>query len=186
MSDELNANSQTQPAKAKRPYNRKQPTANPIPQVNPNVAALESGLIPLVNQRLEANQIVRIATQKANQANFELQNAQNSLAQIEGEINYRMQMIQQLKGGAPSSPAGPFAVQPLQPAPQPSPYYAPVTPFPGGAAAGVGSLPAPNIGLYPDASPRGFMETDPERLVNSANASDFMTQELRAQFEGRR
>jgi len=127
---------------------------------------------PLVNQRLEANQRVRIAAQKANQANSELQNVQNELAQIESEINYRMNLIGQLKNGGCLFPLlltsrrtcnsrGLFRT--VIPRPKvcsgpPSSPYNPVVPFPTMPPAnGIGSFPARNDGLYPDAAPRGML-----------------------------
>jgi hypothetical protein len=107
MSEELNQNQQ-QP-KQKRAYVRKQPTQitqQPIAP-SPQIVALESGIVPLVNQRLEASQKVRIATANSNLANSQLQAAQSELGEIEQEINYRMQLIAQLKNGGMPVPQQP-------------------------------------------------------------------------------
>ena len=77
MTDEL----QETPQKAKRAYHKREPQIVPQQPAapNPNLIALESGIVPLVSQRLEANQKLRIATAHANQANAALQAAQNEM-----------------------------------------------------------------------------------------------------------
>jgi len=201
MENESNSNA-NQP-KPKRAYHRREPQQVPQQQIapSPHIAELEAGLVPLVNQRLEANQRVRIAAQKANQANSELQNVQNELAQIESEINYRMNLIGQLKNGGMPVPATPYIAQNLQqsgaysapsfqdpryaPAPPSSPYN-PVVPFPTmPPATGVGSFPARNDGLYPDAAPRGYVERDPEKLVNTEREYEFPPDVVTKINEGR-
>ena len=196
--------------KAKRAYHRRQSPPIQTSAPNPNIMALESDLIPLVNQRLDANRKVLIATQKANQANFDLENARNELQQIESEINYRMQIIGQIKNGGMPVPQTPYIAQALS---QPqsgysnqlpnysnqqsgygpnfvpsSPPYAPVIPYPAQPASvpGVGSMPANNIGLYPDVAPRGFVETDPERMVNTEDHYQFPPEVTNRINEGRR
>jgi hypothetical protein len=193
MEKESIQNVEVKPQKEKRAYNRKAPQLVPQQPIapNPNLIALEAGIVPLVNQRLEANGKVRIAAGHANQANTQLQAAQNELAEIEQEINYRMNLIGQLKNGGMPIPQQPYVAQNYgQPDPRfayapPSPPYNPVAPYPTmPPSPGVSSFPGRNDGLYPDAAPRGPIETDPERLVNAAGAADFMTPELRAQFRG--
>lgn len=161
MSDAI----QGTPVKAKRAYNRKplvQVPQQPIAP-SPQIAVLESGIAPLVNQRLEANQKVRIAAAQANQANANLQAAQGELAEVEQEINYRMNLIGQLRNGGMPVPQQPYIAQNLQYTPPgyinmpPSAPYTPVAAFPTMppfSSDGVSSFPAPNRGLYPDATDR--------------------------------
>jgi hypothetical protein len=170
--------------KPKRKYERRQPQQIPPQSIapNPQIMALENGIVPLVNQRLEANQKVRAATSRANQANSELQAAQNELSEIESEISYRMNLIGQLKNGGMPVPSQPY-ISPGQGQPRYADFgqppmsapYSPVIPYPSHPVASgqVGSYPAQNAGLYPDATER------------SESAVDFMTPELRAQFSGR-
>jgi hypothetical protein len=162
MDNETIQNSPTKPEKAKRAYHRKQPVqVQQQPAIpNPTVVEMESGLIPLVKLRLDANAKVRMAVSRANQANLELSVAQSELQNIEGEINYRMQLIGQLKNGGMPVPTSPYVAQNLQNAqftpygnPNPSAPYNPVVPFPT-EPYGVSSMPAPNRGLYPDATDR--------------------------------
>jgi len=170
MSEEAVLTPSETAVKVKRAYTRRQPAAPvqraPAPP-NPQILELESGIVPLVNQRLAVNQKVRLAAAAANQSNQNLQFAQNELAEIEQEINYRMQLIAQLKNGG--VPVAPYAAQglgqpqgfagPSYPVMTPSAPYNPVVPYPNfptfdPVAAGVGSFPAPNRGLYPDATDR--------------------------------
>lgn len=165
MTDEIEGT----PQKAKRKYVRREPQIVPQQPAapNPNLIALESGIVPLVSQRLEANQKLRIATAHANQANAALQAAQNEMSEIEGEINYRLQLIGQLKNGGMPVPQTPYVAQNLNQPPPWSPQwqgqqsvpmsspYNPVIPYPSmPPAPGVSSFPAPNRGLYPDATDR--------------------------------
>jgi hypothetical protein len=165
MTEESIQNPPENKPKTKRAYNRRQPPPTQPQPIVPNIhiAELESGLVPLVNQRLEANRRVSLAAAKANQANLELSIAQNEFQQIEGEIQYRMQLIGQMKNGGMPIPQQPYVAQNLQPQfgnpyaqppaySQPSAPYNPIVPFP--PVPGVGSMPAQNRGLYPDATDR--------------------------------
>ena len=98
--------------KPKRRYVRHQPQQiqNPAPKINQNIVALESGIIPLVNQRLETNQKLAIATAKANQANVELASIREELQRVESEIQYRMNLIGQLKNGGAPVPQTPYII----------------------------------------------------------------------------
>ena len=141
----------------KRKYSPRQPKS---PEVNSNIAQLEAGLIPLMTARRDVNTRMNLAAHKASLANQELQAVRGEFDQIEGEIQYTLQVIGQLKGGAPI-PQGTYVAQapqygyPAQYQP-PSPPYTPAIPYPQypGPAEGVGSQPAPNRGLYPDATDR--------------------------------
>lgn len=200
MTDELEqtpANPPEEAHKKKRNYPKErkspqQPIAN-IP--NPAIMAMEAALPPLMDQRMVANQRVRAVQARANQIQMELEAAQGELAQIEGEVNYRLQTIAQMKGlpmpqtqfAPPQYGAPPrFADYPQQP---PSPLYQPIAPYPSspGPMPGVSSMPANNRGLHRDANPPSLnLSNDPEEIANGASAVDFMTPELRAAFEGRR
>lgn len=162
MENEI-ANSESIPEKQKRKYVRRN-IAPTIPQQiapSPHILELEAGLVPLVNQRLEANQKVRMAQQKANLVNQELLAAQGELQQIESEVQYRMNMIGQLRNGGMPVPSGPYIASGIGQQGgnqnfQPSPPYTPVVPYPTSPeyGPGVGSVPASNRGLYPDATDR--------------------------------
>jgi hypothetical protein len=52
-------------------------------------------------------------------------------------------------------------------------------------ATGVGSFPARNDGLYPDAAPRGYVERDPEKLVNTEREYQFPPDVVAKINEGR-
>jgi hypothetical protein len=142
----------------KRKYSPRQPKA---PEVNSNIAKLESDLIPLMTARREVNSRMNLAAHKANLANQELQAVRGEFEQIDGEINYTLQVIGQLKNGGMPVPQGSYIAQapagyPQQQYQPPSPPYTPAIPYPQfpTAAEGVSSLPAPNRGLYPDATDR--------------------------------
>lgn len=167
MSDELEnqeSNSQQISAKPKRHYNRRNPIPAQLPPqiANPAIQAMELELVPFMGKRTEANLLVSKATADVNRANEELQRARDYLEQIEGEVNYRLQTIAQMKG-IPFQPQYQQSQQSPYPArfgdyPQAvpaSPPYQPITPFPSGPVPmGVASFPAPNRGLYPDATER--------------------------------
>lgn len=89
---------------AKRAYHRKPvpppPPAPPSPP-SPAVIALENEIVKLVGDRLNANSEIAAAMQAANEANSRLQVAQTRLQQIEREVQYRIQLTQQMKGIAP-------------------------------------------------------------------------------------
>lgn len=174
---EESANSESSQTKPKRKYVRHNPpNSNPAPiQPNQNILALESDLIPMVRKRQELTNLVLAAQARANQANSELRDLQAALSQVESAVQYQQQIIAQMKGvpfipqpsfiPPPQSPYGPpmgarFADYPQTP---PSPSYSPVVPFPPAPApfqgapppsAGLGSYPAPNYGLHPDATER--------------------------------
>lgn len=166
-------------ARQKRKYTPRQPKAQ-APEVNSNISQLESGLIPLIAARREVNARMNLAAHKANIANQELQAVQAEFGQIDGEINYTLQIIGQMKNGGVPVPQGSYIAQGPQYGQgaayqQPSPPYTNALPYPQfpGPAEGVSSMPAPNRGLYPDATDR------------AESASDFRTPELRAEFAGR-
>jgi len=102
---EKNVETQDSP-KPKRKYNRK--AAIPTPPIqnlppSPATLALESQVLELVNQRMSANSQIATAMQDAALANAKLQAAQNLLKQIEHEVNYRLALVQQMKGGPVST-----------------------------------------------------------------------------------
>jgi hypothetical protein len=90
--------------------------------------------LELVGQRLQANTEIANAMAAANEANSRLQVANTRLKQLEHEVNYRMQVAAQLKGGAPTQILGPSAGIFQVPA---AAYEFAVD------QAGVGSIPAP-------------------------------------------
>ena len=200
MEETSNSESNTTavPAKPRRHYNRRNSNSPQLqPQMpNPAIQAMESELVPLLQQRTNANLNVTQATAAANRANQDLQQTRDYLAQIESEVNYRLQVIAQLKGvpftpqfqqSAPLNQGGSPYPPRFGDYPQPSPTYQPIMPFPPGPAPmGVSSFPAANRGLYPDANPPSLnLVRDPEEIANASSALDFQTPELRAQFEGR-
>lgn len=159
MTEELSEN--LVPQKQKRPYNRKQPSQihQQSSAPNPNIVALEGDYVTLVRKRSS------IAV-KVNQANMQLQFAQNELSQIDGEIQFLANSIAQMKNGGMPVPQTPYVAHSMQPQyvanssgfgyQQPSSPYNPVTPYPTMPSFdnGVGSFPGQNRGLYPDATDR--------------------------------
>lgn len=82
-------------SKKKRQYHRK---PSPPPPPSKAVIELENDIIGLVKQREEANRAIAAATLAANEANGRLQAMYSHLKQIEQEVQYRMGLIQQMKG----------------------------------------------------------------------------------------
>jgi hypothetical protein len=129
-------------AKSKRKYTRKPvPPPAPPPPAPPSqaVVALEADVLQLVSQRMAATQQIAIATQEATLANAKLQAAQNMLKQIEFEVQYRLSLVQQMKGGQTTRletvasgvdfiTAGPYPQSPIDG------YFA-------GNTVGIGSIP---------------------------------------------
>ena len=189
------------PPKAKRHYSPrkpKQPEPAPIPSPqapNPNVLAAESRINELIEQRLQAQFAMSRANQALQSAQMQFQNARDEVSRLEGEINYRQSVVNQMRGvssagsGYPTAPAptaqdsfywhGQPPVAQFQPAPAPwqqqSPSYAPASPYPQYPApfdprlvpqVGVGAIPAPNHGLYPDlvGGPDGSRTESAEQL----------------------
>ena len=171
MSDESNVQEipQNVTKKARKPYTRRpvQEISQPIPQPaapNPTVLALESKIYELSEMRSRAQYEISLANRKLQAAQNELRSAQEEFARIEGEVTYRINLLNQMRGGAPVPPPSfgqPVGVGYVTPAM--SPTYAPATPYPSYPPAfdprqpmGVASYPAPNTGLYPDlGSPDG-------------------------------
>jgi hypothetical protein len=187
MADEL-VESPANPQKRVHNYPKKRKSvANPQPiGPNPAIQALEMELIPLMTERMTAGNAIRSAQAAANRANQALEAAREELARIEGEVNYRLSVIAQMKGQQfqpIGQPQQQFAPSPRQfadyPVP-PSPYYAPVTPYPAAPVEGVGSYPAPNRGLYPDATPR----FDDGEYVNEGSATEIRRREVEGGFGG--
>jgi hypothetical protein len=164
--------------KNRRPARPAEPPAPIAP--NPAIVAMETELVPLMSQRAQAGSAVRQAQQAANRANQQLDAAREELAQIEGEVNYRLSVIAQMKGQS-FQPIDVRQPQFAAPQPrfndypqQPSPYYSPVVPYPPVPTEGIGSFPAPNIGLHPDASPR----IDPRNLDPGERVRELSQDEL--------
>lgn len=159
--------------KPRKPYTRKaipeipKQIAAPLPP-NPNILAMESKIGELVEQRSSAQFAISRANQQFQTAQSVLQSAKDEFTRLEQEIQYRMGLIQQMRGGAAPAPApavlryhvaDPEFTYPNPFAPQSSPPYQPAQPYPQYPpqfdprmvpAQGVGSAPAPNYGLYPD------------------------------------
>lgn len=177
--------------KTKRKYTPRQPQIQAPVAPSPHIVALEGDYVQLVRERQKFVMAVNAASGKVNLAQMELNSSQSELQQIDGNIQFIAASIQQMKNGGMPVPSTPYVATQFQPpAGYPSAYppsapYQPVTPFPTGSYV-PGSFPSPNQGLYPDASPRGYMPDNPEDLANTASAADFRTPELRAQFMGGR
>lgn len=175
--------------KPRKPYTRK-PIAvipeklmtPPPPQApNPNILAMESKIGELVEQRLHAQMLVSRAAQEFQSSQMRLQGAKDEFNRLEQEIQYRMGLIQQMRGGPSPAPVPYPSHDPLHGAPpysdthffapQPmSPPYAPAQGYPPYPPAfdprqvpsqGVGSAPGfpvdPITGRYspyPDAGER--------------------------------
>lgn len=171
--------------KAKRKYTKKPvpPPPPPVPAVNPTIVAMESKIGELVEQRAQAQYQISVAEQAFLQAQSMLKRAQDMFSRIEQEIQYRMNLINQMRGGAPMPPPlNPgVAVSPYwqgsPPAPM-SPSYAPAAPYPTyppqfdprtavqADAFGRASIPAPNLGLYADVggTPEGAQTASAESV----------------------
>jgi hypothetical protein len=157
--------------KARKPYTKRvtQEIPSPIPVAqapNPTIIALEAKIYELSEQRSQAQLAISHANRQVQSAQNQLRSAQEEFQRLEGEVQYRMSLIGQMRGGGTPIPAAAF----LPPSPQPagnyyagvptmSPTYAPAMPYPPYPpafdprmvpATGVGSAPAPNHGLYPD------------------------------------
>jgi len=154
--------------KARKPYTKRPVSeikaAIAVPQApNPTIIALEAKIYELSEQRSQAQLAISHANRQVQSAQNQLRAAQEEFQRLEGEVQYRMSLIGQMRGGSPM-PAAAF----LPPSPQGnyyagapvmSPTYAPAMPYPPYPApfdarlvpaTGVGSAPAPNHGLYPD------------------------------------
>lgn len=94
-------------SKKKRQYVRKpasQPVVSTPAPPSAAVVALESQVLELVGQRMAANQEIANATIAANEANARVQAAQQRLRQLEVEVNYRLALAHQMKGGIGPAP----------------------------------------------------------------------------------
>ena len=159
----------TLPKKPRKPYTRTKidtpPSTIPASQaLNPNIAALESDIYALVKERSQAQSAISHWNQQIQSVQNSLRAAQDGFNRIEGEIQYRMGLVNQMRGGAApqippqSLPYAPtFAPAGYQPPPPQSPPYMPAAPYPTypppfdpRMGPGVASYPAPNPGLYPD------------------------------------
>lgn len=156
--------------KPRKPYTRKPIAAipeklmtPPPPQVpNPNILAMESKIGELVEARSQAKFNISRAEQVFQQAQMGLRREQEQFSSIEHEIQYRMGLIQQMRGGPSPAmhpalgqglqwePAPPQPVSWMQPSQPMSPPYNPTTPYPSYPPAfdprqvpsqGVGSAP---------------------------------------------
>lgn len=94
MADETK---ETKTNSKKRSYHRK---PSPPPPPSQAIVELENQIIALVQHRASANQVIEQATIEANAANAKVQAAYSHLKQIEQEVQYRMGLIQQMKGGS--------------------------------------------------------------------------------------
>lgn len=183
--------------KPRKPYTRKaipeipKQIAAPLPP-NPNILAMESKIGELVEQRSSAQFAISRANQQFQAAQSVLQSAKDEFTRLEQEIQYRMGLISQMRGGpGPAMTLQGVGPSPVfiyehpgagyQNAPPLSPPYQPAQPYPQYPpqfdprmvpAQGVGSAPAPNYGLYEDvtAGPDG---------ARTGSAEDLRRDELR-------
>jgi hypothetical protein len=82
------------PAKRKRPAAPRQPEPP-----SPAVLSLEADVLELVKQRTAAQRDIVATTAAVNQANANMQRAQQTFSYLEQEVQYRMALIAQMKGG---------------------------------------------------------------------------------------
>jgi hypothetical protein len=162
--------------KGKRPYFRRpikddSEKIQNIAPPNPTILALEAKIYELSEQRSQAQMAISRANQQFQHAQQNLKFAQDEFQRLDGEVQYRMQLIGQMRGGPPQhltpnseSPwhgqLGQLPPQQTYPWPQPqSPTYTPATPYPQYPApfdprmvpsSGIGGIPGNNMGLYPD------------------------------------
>lgn len=168
MSETTIPETPTPPVKAKRAYVRRNltPVAAIAPAApNPQITLLENDYVGLVRQRQSFVVAVNSAQTKVNQASNELNVARGELQQIDDNIQFIANSIQTMKNGGLPVPQTTYTTSgltqgqfagPAYPVMQPSAPYTPVAPYPTMPTfeAGVGSFPAPNCGLYPDATDR--------------------------------
>jgi len=185
--------------KARKAYTRKLPSEIPAPipvtqAPNPHISAMEAEILGLVGARSQAATQISLANRQLQQAQNNLRNAQEEFQRFEAEVQYRMQIVAQMRGGTPH-PLAP-AIPPYPP-PQPgigyagppimSPPYAPAQPYPPYPpafdprmvpATGVGSAPAPNRGLYPDlvGGPDGELTSSAEQMREDPQVRDAFRQ----------
>jgi hypothetical protein len=133
--------------KPKRKYNRKPAPPAPIAP-NPTVEAMEKDVLSLVQQRMAANEQIVNATVAVNLSASNLQVAQMRLSQIVSEVQYRMGLIAQLKGGTTSQVQGmTMTLPPFPPDVDRFDVYS-------SNGAPVGSIPAPPTQRQVQTGPR--------------------------------
>jgi hypothetical protein len=182
----------------KRKYSPRKPKPQAIPEhlmtpppPNPNVALMEGRVAELVEQRTQAQFHLSRVNQQFQRMQLDLQSAKEEFSRVEQEIQYRMGLINQMRGGQPSQagsgyanaptvtlpgvgyfPAanGPATWMPMQPQ---SPAYQPAAPYPQYPTPfdprfPVDSVPANNRGLYPDVAgtPEGAISSSAEGIRN--------------------
>lgn len=107
---------------------------------NPNISAMESKIGELVEMRTQAQFHLSRVNQAFQRMQLDLQTAKDEFNRLEQEIQYRMGLIQQMRGGgAPPQaqpaqwyPPGPVTFQPMMDTPHhlSSPPYQPAQPYP--------------------------------------------------------
>lgn len=160
---EINSAETTPETKPKRRYVRKEKSiapatpAIPVAEVpNPAILALQEDILGLVKQRGSAQHEIAQAGLALNQASARMQGAREILQQLESEVQYRMSLISQMRGGGPPPIQVPAQYYP----PTLHDVYAPQI----GVPPGVGSIPS----VIPFASP-----ADPGgRRIRSESAED--------------
>lgn len=112
---------------------------SPAPIDSPTIRAFEEEVLALVRSRGLITGSLNTAKVESETANVRLRAAQEQLIQVEREVQYRLALIQQLRGGGQQSQLSPqtYAPTPVPSYPDSADYgYAPVV----GVPAGVGSI----------------------------------------------
>lgn len=121
--------------KPKRKYTRRATVAaqNAIPEApNPRIADLETQIIELVGRRAAVLKEISVANTALAQAQIRAASAKDEILQLDQEVQYRMSLIDQMKGRQPTVVHGPSGVQQG------------MTVIPGGF---VGSVPSSTTGI---------------------------------------
>jgi hypothetical protein len=98
------------PTKSKRAYHRKPAPPPPPEPPNPRIATLEDQILKLVDQRMSILTEITAANGALSAAQFRAQAARDGLIQLDQEVQYRMALIAQMKGGTQTVIHGPSEV----------------------------------------------------------------------------
>jgi hypothetical protein len=107
------------------PAPKLEPTAKPLAD-SPAVLQLQNDIVSLVRRRDAVSEEIAVKSTAAFMAQAELQGTQSKLTLLDQEVQYRMRVIQQMKGEVPMASYGPPAGTLFTMPPTASTYGAPV------------------------------------------------------------
>ena len=84
------------------PAPKPEPAAKPLAD-SPAVLQLQNDIVTLVRRRDAVSEEIAVKSSAAFMASAELQGTQSKLTLLDQEVQYRMRVIQQMKGEAPSN-----------------------------------------------------------------------------------